>query len=626
MTVTRRTFLLGATATFAALPDAASAQTSMETFDIVIVGGTPGGICAAVAAARMGSRVLILERTAHIGGLPANGLGATDIATRGATSGLFGEFVRRVKEQYVKKYGADSKQVKDCSDGYHFEPSVAEFVYEAMLKEQANITVRRMRQFDADPANVVLDGSRLTRIMITNRETSAKETYTADVFLDATYEGDLAAAAGCPFETRREGVKEYGEPFAGRLYRPWGTAPLGEGSTGEGDDTLQAYNYRLCLTDVVENRLPIARPMTYNRAEFASLADDVKRGYLKHFMPPRFLGKDGADVGVVNPVRVPNGKTDTNNHHRSFLSTDLPEENWTYPRENWAWRDRFADRLRDYTLGLLYFCQNDSELPEAFREEAKRWGLSKDEYTDNSGFPRQMYVREGRRITGEYLFTALDAMAPEDIPNAYKIMAGEMPGTKGNRAPVKSDSITASHYAIDSHAVRKREPNRVHLDGFLGLSLVTKPYQVPYGVIVPKKVDGLLIPVPVSATHLGFGTLRMEPCWMAMGHAAGVAAHLSHTEKVAVRRLNIDKLQNALLEQKQVLIYLSDVPQNHPQWKALQRAGCHGCFPLLTAKPNDPINAATARDWAMRAKVSDVPAFEEGKTTRAEYAARLFSS
>jgi hypothetical protein len=588
---------------------------------VVVVGGTPGGICAAVAAARSGSRVLLLERTAHFGGLPANGLGATDIATRGATGGLFLEFVRRVRAHYVTRYGADSPQVKDCSDGYHFEPQVAERVFEAMLAEQANITARRGRQFDADRKNVAKDGDRLTGITVTERATGKRERVVADVFIDATYEGDLAAAAGCAFETRREGKKEYGEPFAGRVYRPWGVGKLGAGSTEEGDDTLQAYNYRLCLTNRPENRLLPEKPKGYRRDDYASLVGDARRGYLKHFFPRR---QPGEDVGAFNPVTLPNGKTDSNNHHRSFVSSDLPEENWPYPRADWKWRDRFAERLRAYTLGLLWFCQNDPELPETFREEARQWGLAKDEYADNGHFPRQMYVREGRRITGEYLFTARDAMAPEDVPDAYAIMAGEKPPTKGLRAPVKADSITASHYPIDSHAVRKREPERVHLDGFLGLALITKPYQVPYGVIVPKGVDGLLCPVPVSATHLGFGTLRMEPCWMALGHAAGVAAHLSRTRKVPPRAVPVAELQARLLAEGQVLIYLSDATSAHRHWPALQRAGCRGCFPRLAADPDAPVDAETARDWSARAGVATPPPFEPGRTTRAEYAALLF--
>ncbi len=589
--------------------------------DIVIVGATPGGVCAAIAAARLGSRVLLLERTAHIGGLPANGLGATDIHTRGATGGLFQEFVNNIKAHYVRTYGAGSPQVKDCSDGYHFEPGVAEKVFEAMLAAEAKITVLRNRQFDAERGNVILEGRGLAAVTVTERVNGGRrETYAAKVFVDATYEGDLAAAASAPYRTRREGKAEHGEPFAGRVYRRWGVGPLGEGSTEAGDDTVQAYNYRLCLTNRADLRVPIEKPSTYSRADYASLAGDVASGYMPHFMP----GKNNRDYGVVNPVRLPNGKTDTNNHHRSFVSTDLPEENWPYPESDWQWRDRFARRLRDYTLGLLWFCQNDEALPAAFRDEARAWGLARDEYTDNGHFPRQIYVREARRIQGEYLFTARDAMSPDEVPHAYEIMAGTRPPNPKLRAPIHSDAVTASHYAIDSHAIRKREPNRVHLDGFLGLSLITRPYQIPYGVIVPKKVEGLLTPVACSATHLGFGTLRMEPCWMALGQAAGTAAHLSIQDKVLLRNLNKEKLQRALLKQKQVLIYLADVPADHPHFAPLQIAGCRGCFPAaLTAEPDAPLDEATAQAWAKRAGKA-APVFTAGKTTRAEYVGRLF--
>lgn len=505
-------------------------------FDVVVVGGTPGGIMSAIAAARGGKTVALLERTGHIGGLPANGLGATDIATRGATGGLFLEFVQRVRKHYVQTYGEGSQQVRDCSDGYHFEPSVAEKVLEQMLAECPAISVLKRRQFDAEAHNVSLAAADIRQITVTNRDSGQPEHYAARIFIDATYEGDLAAAAGAPWRTRREGKAEYNEPLAGRVYKRWGSAPdeLGEGSTGEGDDTIQAYNYRLCLTNVPANRVPIVRPDPYNRQEYVSLIDDIR---LNRATGAHRGEKEWDGIGrIVNMVTLPNGKTDANNQHLAFLSTDLPEENYPWPTADWAWRDRFAQRLRNYTLGLLYFAQNDPELPEDFRRKCSQWGLARDEYADNGHFPRQVYVREGRRIEGEYLFTAHDAL----------------PGPDG-RPPIHRDSITASHYALDSHAHRKREPGRVHLDGFL--SHPTKPYTVPYGVIVPKKVDNLLTPVPVSGTHIGFSTLRMEPCWMALGQAAGVAAALSIDTATPPRRLDVTRLQIELLQQGAVLIY-----------------------------------------------------------------------
>jgi hypothetical protein len=581
-----------------------------QRYDLVVIGGTPGGVMAAVAAGRMGHTAVLVERTEHVGGLPANGLGATDIATRGATGGLFLEFVGRVKKHYVESYGANSQQVKDCSDGYHFEPSVAERVFEQMLAEVApEVTVRKRRQFDARAEDVTLDGAKVARVRVTNRDGGAVEEYAGRVFVDATYEGDLAAAAGAPFRTRREGKAEYNEPLAGRVYKQWRTQPteLGEGSTGEGDDTIQAFNYRVCLTRDPKIRVPVEKPASYNRAEFASMVEDVRLD--------RWTNKDAKRGGeqavdgigrIVNMVTLPNGKTDANNQHAAFISTDLPEENYPWPTADWAWRDGFAKRLRDYTLGLIWFAQNDPELPEDFRERCREWGLAKGEYEDNQNFPRQVYVREGRRIEGEHLFTAHDAL----------------PTKAGGRPPLYRNSVTASHYALDSHAHRKREPGRVHLDGFL--SHPTRPYTVPYGVIVPKKVDNLLTPVPVSGTHIGFSTLRMEPCWMALGQAAGVAAVLSIRDDVTSRAVNTEKLQDELLRQRAVLIYFNDVKLDDPHFVVAQRAGLDGLFEGFAAGLGKPVDERTARAWAEKAK-RPVPAYKAGETTRGAFLEAMYA-
>lgn len=593
---------------FCALLSASSALAA-ERFDVVVVGGTPGGIMAAIAAARMGHSAVLLERTDHVGGLPANGLGATDIATRGATGGLFLEFVNRVRQHYVDTYGADSKQVKDCSDGYHFEPSVAEQIFARMLAEQPKLTVKTRRQFDADAKNVTLEGSKITKVRLTNRDGGTVEEYDGGVFIDATYEGDLAAAAGVPFRTRREGKAEYNEPLAGRVYKAWGSAPteLGEGSTGDGDDTIQAFNYRICLTRDPSIRVPITKPANYNRDEYVSMIEDVKQDRWTHKGGRRGgeLATDG--IGrIVNMVPLPNNKTDANNQHAAFISTDLPEENYKWPTADWAWRDQFARRLRDYTLGLIWFAQNDPELPETFRKNCLQWGLTKGEYEDNANFPRQVYVREGRRIEGEHLFTAHDALPTQ--PNG--------------RPPVYKDSITASHYSLDSHAHHKREPGRVHLDGFL--SHPTRPYTVPFGVIVPKKVDNLLTPVPVSGTHIGFSTLRMEPCWMALGQAAGTAAGISLRDSVAPRNVNVEKLQDELLAQHAVLIYFTDSRPGDPHFIAGQRAGLAGLIPGWTADLAKPVDDATARAWADRS-ARKPPDFKPGVTTRGEFLELLLS-
>lgn len=556
-------------------------------FDAVIVGGTPAGIMAGIAVARGGRRAVILERSAHVGGLPANGLGATDIHTKGATGGLFLEFVRRIEAHYVEHYGADSQQARDCAGGYRFEPHVAELILLAMIAEQgANLEVRTLRQFDHEPRNAIKAGAALRRIKIINRSTGAEEIYSAAVFVDATYEGDLAAAAGAPYMLGREGAQEYGEPCAGKFYQRWAGRPDEVFSTGQGDNAVQSYNYRLPLTTVAANMRRIEKPSTYKRAEYVSLIEDLR---LNRFAgPPTPLEFDGIGA-ITNMVPLPNGKVDGNNQHAAFISTDLPEENWPYPTASWTWRDQFARRLRDYILGLFYFAQNDPELPADFRERCQRWGLSRDEFTDNDNFPRQIYVREGRRIRGEYLFTAHDALSK-----------------RHSRAHMTS--ITASHYSLDSHACLKREAGRPHLDGIFGYR--TQPYSVPYGVIVPLQVENLLIPAPASGTHIGFSTLRMEPCWMALGEAAGEAINLSLQTGSTVRALNVVALQRRLLAAGAVLTYFEDAAPGDNSYQALQFFALRGFLgDSYQARLADLVADAQRAQWTAWAHTPELAAF-----------------
>ncbi|MDR1918631.1 MAG: FAD-dependent oxidoreductase [Tannerellaceae bacterium] len=570
---------------------------AQQTHDLVIVGGNPGGVMAAIAAARLGKSSLILERTRFVGGLPANGLGATDIATRAATTGLFREFVKRVQQHYIDAYGAASEQVRLCSEGYHFEPSVGAKVFQEMIAEHPDkITVLYMRQFEAESPNISLRDNRIESIRVLNRESGEMETYSGHIFLDATYEGDLGAAAKVPFRTGREGADEFGEPGAGRIYKYWGGAEA-EGSTYQADNAVQSYNYRLCLTDLPPNRVAFQKPANYNRQEYASLVEDVLTGRTTN--APSSAAELRGIARITNIVHVPNRKTDANNQHAAFLSTDLPEENWPWPTSSWEWRDRFAQRLREYTEGLFWFAQNDPALPASFRQACQAWGLAKDEYSDNGHFPRQVYVREGRRFEGLYFFTANDAI----------------PAYMGGRPPVHASSITASHYALDSHAVRKRESGRVHLDGFI--SYPSAVYTVPYGVMVPKEIDNLLLPVPVSGSHIGFSTLRMEPCWMALGQAAGIASHLAIEEGVKVRNVDIEKMQTILLDQQATLIYFKDVNLEDADFRIVQLLALRGYLPAWEARLDEPVDSQTLQQWRQRSKQS-LSSITPGQSSRRE--------
>jgi len=590
---------------------------AQSSYDLVVVGGNPGGLMAAISAARFGKNSVILERTNHIGGLPANGLGATDIATRAATTGLFREFVDRIKQHYIDTYGPDSEQVKVCSDGYHFEPSIGAKVFDEMLAEHTDkITILRMRQFDAEDENISTHNGRIEKIRILNRETGKMEEYRGKIFIDATYEGDLGAAAGVPFRVGREGKEEFNEPGAGRVYKYW-SGPEAAGSTFQADNAVQSYNYRLCLTNDPKNRVEIKKPARYNRDEFVSLIEDVwtgrttnakmlgvtpemmeeNRRHIKAGNISKIPGDRWGIARITNIVHVPNMKTDANNQHDAFLSTDLPEENWPWPTSSWEWRDKFAQRLREYIEGLFWFAQNDPDLPVHFRKAAKEWGLAKDEYLDNGHFPRQVYVREGRRFEGLYFFTANDAV----------------PVFPGGRPPIHAGSITASHYALDSHAVRKREEGRVHLDGFL--SYPSAVYTVPYGVMVSKEVDNLLLPVPVSGSHIGFSTLRMEPCWMAIGQAAGIASSLAIDQDLKMKYVPVCQLQEKLIDQNATLIYFRDVAHNSPEFRMVQYMGLKGYLPEWNARLQETVDRETLVQWRLLSKLP-LDNVEAGKTNR----------
>jgi hypothetical protein len=500
-----------------------------RTFDLVVYGGTAGGVMTAVAGAREGLKVALLEPRDHLGGMVSGGLGWTDYGRRQVIGGYSLEFFERVG----KKYGRPIE--------WHFEPHVAEEVFKELVRETGVEVFYRHRLREA--TGVTKTGTRVTTIVMENGAV-----FGARIFADATYEGDLMAQAGVSYTWGREGIHQYGESLAGVRDRtpkhqftvpvkPHDAAgqPLPEISSakkapaGSADRKVQAYNFRVCMTRVPQNRVPFPRPAGYDPARFALLArtlagmDTVKRATQQAW----------SAVDVMKPDPLPNGKTDTNNN--GAFSTDYIGGSYEYPDGNYATRARVWQAHVDYVQGFLYFLQNDPQVPAELRDDIATLGLCKDEFTDTNNWPRQLYVREARRMVGEYV------MSQKDIQDEL----------------TKPDAIGMGSYNSDSHNVQRI----VNDDGFVenegDMQVPVTPYQIPYRVMLPKRAHAtnLLVPVCFSATHVAYSTLRMEPQYMIIGHAAGVAASMAIRRDIAVQDVETAALASTLRAQRAVFEY-----------------------------------------------------------------------
>jgi hypothetical protein len=508
-------------------------------FDVVVVGGTPGGISAAVSAARLGRRVALVEYHRHVGGMVTSGLGKSDIENRDAISGLFEEFVSRVQEHYLAADGPDSENVRLCHEGYYYEPSVAEAVLEQVLSELPSICVLKGQRLES----TVLCGNAACGVVVVDRETKELRQLAGQIVIDATYEGDAYASAGAEYRLGRESRDQWGEPHAGVVYFDYQNKSFLAGTTGAGDQRLPAYTYRLCLTTDPENSGRLTEPPPdYDAANYTGYFDDLLEGRLagpKGLKPGRGYYADHFNtlVRALSVTEIPNRKTDVNMNPRP-LSFPFVEENTGYVEGGWQQRERIATRIRHLTLGLLWFLQHCPEVPLAHREIANQYHLPLDEFTDNSHFPYQLYVREARRLVGLYTLSEKDVTCDQD------------------REPRRfEDAVALGEFPIDSFPVRKRQPgDTVVLEGYLCmLDHITRTYQIPYRIMIPETVDGLIVPVAASTTHVAYSSIRLEPTWMALGQAAGVAAHLAIGHRVQPRDIPVDQLQEILRHQGQVL-------------------------------------------------------------------------
>ncbi len=522
-----------------------------ETYDVVIYGGTSAGVAAAVQAARMNRTVVLIEPTQHIGGLTAGGLGATDIGNKAAIGGVSREFYRRVKQHYdndaawkFQNPGEYRSRRQANSDGamWTFEPHVAESIYHQMLKE-AKVPLKLGQRLDLKNGVTKQDG-RIASIRM-----EGGQEYPGRMFIDATYEGDLLAKAGVSYTVGREANSQYGETLNGvqtknarhhqfiKRVDPFqtpgdpssgllpGVHDGGPGVEGAGDHRVQAYCYRLCATDAPQNRRAWPKPKDYDPQRYELLLRNFEAG--DHRIP-------------WNPVAMPNRKTDSNNNFA--ISTDNLGMNYDYPDGDYARRDEIIAEHVSYQQGLMWTLANSPRVPEKIRNYFNTWGLSKDEFTDNDNWPHQLYVREARRMVSAYVMTQHNCQGRRVAEHPVGLAAYTM------------DSHNTQRYVKDGAAINEGD---VQVGGFA-------PYPIAYECLVPKKAEcqNLFAPVCLSASHIAYGSIRMEPVFMVLGQSAATAASQAIEQDAAVQDIDFAKLRQRLLEDEQVLEWTGSRPQS----------------------------------------------------------------
>jgi hypothetical protein len=500
-------------------------------FDLVVYGGTAGGVITAISGARMGLKVALLEPHRHIGGMVSGGLSRTDVGRREAIGGYALEFYFRAGKVYDMP-----QHLQDIA--WLPEPKVAESVFRQWLRE-AGVTVlleHRLREKDG----VGKEGSRVVSATMDNGAQ-----FTAKVFADCTYEGDLMAQAGVTYTWGRESGAQYGESLAGvrsetpmhqflvdlspkgadgKLLPEISAEPAGE--PGAADRKVQAYNFRMILSHDPANQAPYPKPADYNPQRFELMARMLAAMERKQGRALKL-----AEVISISPI--PNHKADMNNN--GPFSTDYIGKSYDYPNAGYQRRQEIWRDHEEYTKEYFWFLAHDPRVPPALRNEANEWGLAKDEFTDTANWPHQLYIREARRMVGEYV------MIQKDIQTDL----------------AKPDPIGMGSYNSDSHNLQRI----VNKDGFVrnegDMQVAVNPYQIPYRVLLPKKseVGNLLVPVCFSASHVAYSTLRMEPQYMILGQAAGVAAAMAIFAGVPVQDIDTRQLVRTLVEQGAILEY-----------------------------------------------------------------------
>ncbi len=517
--------------------------------DVVVYGGTAGGVAAAVQASREGKSVILVCPDKHLGAMTSSGLGYTDAGKSTTIGGVSKEFYHRAWKEYQKPFAWNFQKREDWKGKgqqnsgiddenqlmWVFEPHVAETVFEDWLKEEG-VKVYKDEWLNRN-GGVAKDGTKIVSI----RMLSGK-TFKAKVFMDCTFEGDLFAAAGCSYHVGREANSVYGEKYNGvqtgvlhhdhffrkdvSPYKVVGDKSSGAlkyistedpGKFGEGDNKVQAYCFRMCLTNVKENQLPFTKPANYNAEDYA--------------LSLRYMQSEGR-VDFMIFSMMPNYKTDCNN--KGAFSTDFIGMNYKYPEASYEERAKIIQAHKDYQMGWYYFLVNDKRVPEPIQNRMSEWGLAKDEFTDTGSWPFNLYIREARRLIGEYVMTENDCTSKIDTPK----------------------SVGMGSYTLDSHNVQRyiKPDGFVQNEGDIGVH-IKYPYKISYDSLTPKKSEctNLLVPVSCSSSHMAFGSIRMEPVFMILGHSAATAAAMAIDAGIAVQDVDYAKLKTKLLKDGQIL-------------------------------------------------------------------------
>lgn len=543
---------------------------SIQSYDIVVYGATSSGITAAIQSSRLDKKVLLIEPGHRVGGLTTGGLGQTDIGNKQAIGGISREFYQNIKSHYQKQVNWIWQKRESYRDGgqttsdsmedamWTFEPSAALRVFKEMIRKEKNITLIYSQRLNRK-SGVKKAGGKIVSIQM-----ESGQIYQSKIFIDATYEGDLMAASGVSYIVGRESNSQYGESLNGVQANNVSLAlkktismnaahhnfiegvdpyirkgdpksgllpfinPRKPGVNGVGDDKIQAYCYRMTLTNHPDNRIPFSKPSGYQEIQYELLFrnyEAAKGSYEKMYSYGDPL------VPWINS-KMPNRKTDTNN--QKGFSTDFIGQNYLYPEASYEERDKIAERHKKYQQGLMWTLAYHPRIPAQVRAIVSQWGTCKDEYEHEDGWPSQLYIREARRMISEYVMTQR---------NCEKLELAE-------------DAIGMAAYGMDSHHVQRY----VDLNGYVKNegnveAHLAGPFPISYRSIVPKKSElrNLLVPICLSASHIAFGSIRMEPVFMVLGQSAAIAAAMAIDNDWDLQHIPYDQLKLNLLKHKQIL-------------------------------------------------------------------------